>query len=221
MSDPKRKYFEQNFTRQPARGTAKTGFLQRPAAIGANAYRDEMGDALNLQRNGVGITLDLVESTINFDYNAVYHATPALADFAYKNFQLNHDRNFSADIDFHVHWFQAKDYTPNLLIEYRWQVNGGNKVSAWTKLKCTTLTFPYLGTELHQISQCAGILPPGNTALSDIVQIRLYRDTTNASGEFVGVTDPYNTGGNASVKVMSMDVHINIDQIGSTEEYVK
>lgn len=220
MSDPKRKYFEQNFSRQPAKGSTKTGYLQRPAAIGASAYRDELGDALSLQKSGAGITVDAVELTVDFDYNATFNANPALADYLYKNFQLNHDRDFSSDIDFHIHWFQAKNYSPNLLIEYRWQVNGAAKTTAWTKLKCNTLAFAYSAGTIHQISQAAGIVAPVNTQLSDIVQIRIYRDTGNASGKF-GVTDPYNTGGNASVKIMSVDVHLHIDQIGSTQKYVK
>jgi hypothetical protein len=96
------------------------------------------------------------------------------------------------------------------------------KVTAWTKLKCNTLTFPYTpGTTIHQISDTvAGIAVPVGTTLSDIVQIRIYRDTTNASGAFTG-NCPYNTGGNASTPIMSFDVHMEIDSLGSTEEYTK
>jgi len=64
------------------------------------------------------------------------------------------------------------------------------------------------------------IASPVGSTLSDVVQFRIYRDTTNASLQFTG-TCPYNTGGNASCPVMSFDVHVNIDQVGSTEEYVK
>jgi len=221
MANPKTKYFEQDHQRQPALGRVRTGFLQRPAGVGAIAFRDELGDALSLQQNGVGLAVTLAESTLDFAHNAAYNANPALADFAYKNVQLNHDRNLTAVILPHIHWLQAKDYSPNFLFEYRWQINSGIKVTAWTKLKCNALAFAYMpATVIHQISYSAGIVAPAGSTLSDIVQFRIYRDTTNASGAFTG-TCPYNTGGNAAVPVLSFDVHLEIDQIGSTYEYIK
>jgi len=220
MGDPKRRFFEQNFSRQPANGTVRTGYLQRPAGIGASAYRDELGDALGLQSNGVGVELNLAEGTQDFLYNSAYNANVALADLLFKNCQLNHDRNFIFEPAPHIHWFQAKDYSPNFLLEYRWQINGGAKVTPWTKLKCNSLAFTYPGGTIHQISYAVPIPVPVGTNLSDVIQFRIYRDNANTSGAFTGV-DPYNTGGNASVGVMSFDTHINIDQIGSTQEYVK
>lgn len=217
-----KRYFNFNPARQPAAGVSKPGFLQRPAGVGADAWRDELGDAIGLASNGVGVSVNLTECTQEFVYNASYNANVALADLLYKNVQLNHDRNLAVAIQPHIHWFQEKNYSPNFLLEYRWQVNGIVKVTAWTKLKCNTLSFPYTpGTTLHQISDTvAGIAVPVGTTLSDIVQFRIYRDTTNASGAFTG-NCPYNTGGNATVGVLSFDVHLEIDQIGSTLEYVK
>ena len=189
----------------------------------ARPWRDELGDALSIKSSGAGISIDLTESVVNFDFNAAYNANPALADFLYKNVQLNHDRDLTSTIDPHIHWLQAKDYSPNFLLQYRWQINGGQKTTAWTFLKCNVLTFPYtVGQVIHQISHpTAAIVPPAGTNLSDIIQFRIYRDTTNASGEFVGVTDPYNTGGNASAGVLSFDIHFMTNSIGSNEEYIK
>jgi len=221
MADPKKRYFEVNTGKKnPARGSVRTGFLQRPAGIGAIAFKDELGDILSIQRSGAGITLNLAEATIDFDSNAAYNANPALADMLYKNVQLNHDRNLSSAILPHLHWFQAKNYSPNFLFQYRWQINGGAKVTAWTFLKCNLLAFTYTAGTIHQISYSLPISAPGGSNLSDIVQFRIYRDTGNTSGQFTG-NCPYNTGGNASCPVMSFDVHLEIDQIGSTEEYVK
>lgn len=221
MSDPKRKFFEVNTSRQPAKGGIRTGFLQRPVGAGTASWRDELGDILTVQRNGAGITLNINEATVDFDYNAVYHATASLADMLYKNVQLNHDRNLAIELRPHIHWFQAKDYSPNFLFQYRWQINSGLKVTAWTFLKCNNLAFPYTpGTTIHQISYSAGISVPPGTTLSDIVQFRIYRDTGNASLQFTG-NCPYNTGGNASCPVMSFDVHLQIDSNGSTQELVK
>jgi hypothetical protein len=216
-----KRYFNFNPNRQPARGIARTGFLSRPAGAGASAWKDEIGDVLTVQRSGAGITLNLAEATVDFDYNAAYNATPALADMLYKNVQLNHDRNLSASVYPHIHWFQAKNYIPNFLFQYRWQINGGAKVTAWTFLKCNLLAFPYvlLSTQ-HQISYSLPIAVPPGTTLSDIIQFRIYRDTSNASLQFTG-NCPYNTGGNASCPVMSFDVHVVIDSVGSTQELIK
>jgi len=184
-------------------------------------WRDEVGDALSVQRNGAGITLNLTESTVDFDSNSAYNANPALADFIYKNVQLNHDRDLTAMIYPHIHWFQAKNYSPFFLLQYRWQINGGAKATAWNFLKCNNLAFPYtLGATIHQISYSAAIPVPAGSNLSDVIQFRIYRDNTNASGQFVG-TDPYNTGGNASTPVLSFDCHFMIDSIGSSEELSK
>jgi hypothetical protein len=187
----------------------------------ARPWRDELGDALSIKVQGVGISTDLAESVVNFDFNAAYNANPSLADFLYKNVQMNHDKDLSATVYPHIHWFQAKDYTPNLLFQYRWQINGGAKTTSWTFLKCDNLAYAYTaGTTIHQISFSAGIPAPVGSALSDIIQFRIYRDTTNAAAQFTG-TCPYNTAGNASVGVLSFDVHIQINSLGSNEEYIK
>jgi len=221
MADPKIKYFEQDHQhRQPVTGRVRTGFLQRPAGIGTSAFKDELGDILSIQRSGAGITLNLTEATVDFDSNAAYNANPALADMLYKNVQLNHDRKLTSVILPHLHWLQAKNYIPNFLFQYRWQINGGAKVTAWTFLKCNLLAFTYTAGTIHQISYSLPISASVGSNLSDIVQFRIYRDTGNTSGQFTG-NCPYNTGGNASCPVMSFDVHLEIDQIGSTYEYIK
>jgi hypothetical protein len=187
----------------------------------ARPWRDELGDALSIKVQGVGITTDLTESVVNFDFNAAYNANPALADFLYKNVQLNHDKDLAVSVYPHIHWLQAKNYTPHLLFQYRWQINGGAKTTGWTFLKCNNLAFPYTpGTTIHQISYSAGIPVPVGSNLSDVIQFRIYRDTTNTAGQFTG-NCPYNTGGNASVGVLSFDLHFMLNSIGSNEEYIK
>jgi len=221
MTDKNKRYYNFNSTRQPAAGVAHTGFLLRPVGSGVTAWRDELGDVLSIQKSGAGAAINLAENTVDFAYNSTYNANPALADLLYKNVQLNHDRDLTMNIYPHVHWFQAKNYTPNLLFEYRWQKLLQAYTSAWTKLIVTTLVATYTAGTIMQISETAsGIAIPVGTAMSDVLQLRLYRDTANASTLFAG-TCPYNTGGNASVKILSVDVHIVLDSIGSTLELTK
>jgi hypothetical protein len=186
----------------------------------ARPWRDQLTDSLNLKVQGTGISTDTTESLVNFDYNAAYNATPASADYLYCNVQLNHDRYLASSLYPHIHWLQAKNYAPNFLLEYRWQINGGAKVTSWTKLLCNTLAFVYSSGTKHQISYAAGIAAPVGSAISDIVQFRIYRDTGNVSTLFGGAC-PYNTGGNASAGVLAFDVHFQIDSLGSTDEYTK
>lgn len=189
-------------------------------AANARPWRDELSDAVRLEQSGAGVAINPTESTVDFAYNAVYHATFTSADAMYLNLQLNHDKDLTASLYPHIHWFQAKNYSPNMLLEYRWQINGGAQVTAWTKLLCSTLAFTYTSGTIHQISYSAGIAVPVGTTLSDIVQFRIYRDSGNASTLFVG-NCPYNTGGNAAVPVMAFDCHFMTDSLGSNDEYVK
>lgn len=116
----------------------------------------------------------------------------------------------------HIHWFQTENNTPNFLIRYRWQKNGGTKTTGWTDYKCTTNAFTYVSGTLNQLSYGAGISAPVGYSISDILQIRLFRDTNNTSTVFSGA-DPFTT----TVGVMSMDVHIEVDTFGSRTEYTK
>jgi hypothetical protein len=187
----------------------------------ARPWRDETTDALSFQQSGAGVSRNNAEGTVDFVYNATYNSNFALADSMFLNLQLNHDRDETSLIYPHIHWFQAKDYSPNFLLEYRWQVDGGVKITDWTKLKCNLLAHPYtVGTTIHQISYSLPITPPASSTISDGLQFRIFRDTTNASNEF-GVNCPYNTGGNATVAVMFFDVHLQISSLGSTDQYRK
>lgn len=187
----------------------------------AKPWRDALTDVTTLQKSGTGVSSNPTDGTIEFAYNAAYHATFASADAIYCNIQLNHDRDPASLIYPHIHWFQEKNYSPNFLVEYRWQKNGLTKVTSWTKLLCNNLAFTYsAGTSQHQISYAAGISPPVGTTISDIIQFRIYRDTGNASTLFAG-NCPYNTGGNAITGILAFDCHMQINSLGSTDEYTK
>jgi hypothetical protein len=183
-------------------------------------FLDELGSALILKTQGPGVSTDAEEGVIVFDSGAVYSATWASADVITGNYQLNHDKDLTTDVKPHIHWFQAKNASPNFLMSYRWQKNGGAKTTAWTLIKCNNLAHTYVSGTLNQISYSAAISPPVGTALSDILQIRIYRDTDNSSGLFSGA-DPYNDLGAASVSILSVDVHKQINSFGSDQEWVK
>lgn len=173
----------------------------------ARVFRDELGDALSLKVQGVGITTNSIELVVEFPNTA------DLNDYLYKNVQLNHDRDSTTAIFPHLHFFQENNAVPNFLLQYRWQINGTQKVTPWTNLRCNVAVLPYVSGSMSQIaSTLDGIAPPAESGLSDIIQFKMIRDSANASGEFVGA-DPYA----GTVGVTSFDVHILLNTLGSDE----
>jgi hypothetical protein len=177
----------------------------------ATTFRDEKNDALNIKVTGTGVSVNATENTIDFTTSALY-----ASDYAYVNVQLNHDRKLTAQVFPHIHWFQTENTIPNFILQYRWQLNGRAKVTSWTNYKCNVNAFTYTSGTILQISYDGGITPPANSNVSDIIQFRIGRDTNNASTLFAGA-DPFTT----TVGVLSFDVHIETDSIGSNQEYVK
>ena len=177
----------------------------------ARPWRDELGDALSLRSTGTGVSQNNSENVVEFTNSAV-----ASNDYLYLNVQLNHDKDLTASIYPHIHFFQANNNAPNFILYYRWQINGGAKVTSWSPLKCNTLAFTYTSGTLNQIAYSLPIAVPVGTSLSDILQFRIARDTANVSTLFSGA-DPY-TG---TVGIMAFDVHFMINSLGSTDEFSK
>lgn len=181
-------------------------------AVGAaSCYRDEIGAISSLQQTGPGVSYNNTEGTMEF------LTSSNLNDYAWVGFQINHDWQAGTTVYPHIHWFQDQNNNPNFLMQYRWQINGGAKVTAWTSVVCNALIHTYVSGTLNQTSDvAAGIPAPVGYALSDIIQIRVYRDNANNSGLFAGA-DAYTT----TVGITSVDIHIKVDMLGSHTEYVK
>lgn len=178
----------------------------------ATVFRDEKNDVLNLKVAGTGVSINPTESTADFS------SASDLSDYLYVNVQMNHDRKLTSAIYPHIHYFTASANVPNFLLEYRWQINGGRKATSWTRLKCNTKAFTYVSGTINQIAVSAAIAAPSGDDvdnISDIVQFRIYRDNANTSGLFTG-----SDAADSVVSVISFDIHIEIDSMGSREEYV-
>ena len=177
----------------------------------SRAWRDELSDAISLQQVGPGVSRNTTDGTVEFTTAA------NLSDYIYVNVQLNHDRAFTSNIFPHIHYFQDQNAVPNFLLQYRWQINGAAKVTAWTNLIAQTLAFTYVSGTIHQIAATvSGIASPTGSTVSDIVQFRIYRDNANNSAAFAGA-DAY-TG---TVGLLAFDVHLELDANGSMAQYSK
>ena len=67
-----------------------------------------------------------------------------------------------------------------------------------------------------QITYGLGITPPVGDDVSTILQVRFTRDKTNASGAFTG-SDTHT----ATADITSLDIHIEVNMLGSHEQYTK
>ena len=132
--------------------------------------------------------------------------------------QMSHAKQLGSAIELHVHWLQNQNATPNWLLGYRW-INIGETaiaVGSETLVKWTENAITYSSGTIHQLTEFGSITKSVTDTLSSILQIRLFRDTTNVSTLFAGA-DPY-TG---DAQLLEFDIHFIKDGFGSNEEYVK
>lgn len=204
---------------QPQAGQVRLGgvtdYLQiaadgTPTLAGAATYWDDLvGGIAAAVTSGPGVSLSNVEHALAFV------ATANGSDYAWLTFQLEHRWKAGSPIFPHLHFEQAEAAVPHWLIQYRWQRQGQAKTT-WQNYKCNTPAFTWTSGTLNQICYGAGIAAPTGYSISDILQVRLVRDSTNSSGLFTGA-DPYT----ATALVTAFDIHIECDALGSRTEYVK
>jgi hypothetical protein len=187
-------------------GVAMTGNYRS-----SNAWRDAVGELLGKKKLGARITDDLAEGTVVFS-----DSCRIADDYIITNVQLNHDKDLVEDISPHLHWFQDSTNIPNWMLQYRWQINGRSKITAWSGLAYESQVYTYASGTMLQITEFPDITPPSGSYLSDIIQFRILRDTNNDSSLFDDL-DPYK----GSVHTVMFDVHIPLDSNGSIWEFTK
>jgi len=156
----------------------------------------------------------ITESTSN---SIVYSTNCPLTDYVWMNIQQSHSKKLYTAVYPHIHWLQQTSNEPNWLLEYRWQYQGAALTNTWTRSTISSHVFPYVaGSTMNQVSNFNIITPTSNEGLSDILQIKLKRDSANASSNFA-TTDAY---GKTAI-AYSFDIHYERDSMGSRQAYVK
>lgn len=181
----------------------------------ATCYRDELQSVTGAQITSPAgdFVQNIAEASVTAKKSARYPT-----DYITTNHQLNHDWALGTSIYPHLHWWQTTANTPNWLLAYRWQKQGSAKTTAWTELPWTANAYTWTAGTLNQITKFGAIAAPtGYGEVSDIVQFRLYRDYTDASGKFGGSGDPVD----ADQDIVNFDTHIQVDMFGSSSEYAK
>lgn len=178
----------------------------------ATTFLDEFYPLIGqkLESPSSDIVQSLAEGALEFKTSAT------LADYVVMPVQINHDWKVASNIFPHLHWWQTSTAVPNWLLLHRWEVQGSAKTDAWSTMAWTSHAFSYASGTFNQISLFGTITPPANAGLSDILQVRLLRDTANDSAAF-GTVD----GLSASVYAVSLAVHKEVDTLGSNSEYSK
>lgn len=179
----------------------------------ATVYDDSLGSLIGLKLDSPASAIidNLAEAGLDFKTTCRYPT-----DYVVISSQLTHRWKAASVIHPHLHWEQTSASIPNWLLGIRWQVNGGAKTTAWTLNATTGSAFTYTSGTLNQISTFSDVTPPVGYNISDIVQVRLYRDYTNVSTLFAG-NDPIA----ATVFANSFDSHVETDRLGSSTEYAR
>ena len=199
-----------NFTEVEKDGTVVTH--------GEGTVWDEVAQSFvgkNLLSSVGRVDYNFTELTVDFSTTARYPEEPVGMVT-----QLLHARKNDSDIRPHIHWIQSSNNIPNILIEYRWYNNGEQVPAVWSQkaLLISDNLFVYDDSgAMQQITEIG--LPVGSgigNGLSSTFEVKIYRDTANTSGLFIG-TDTY--VGNFQAKYF--DIHLEKDMNGSRQEYVK
>jgi len=173
----------------------------------------------DLRFPATGINLDSAATRYSFDTTdlAVSFANNSRYTTEQLNYiiQLPHSWKEESALRPHIHWIQNQAAVPNWLIEYRVYNNGDLLPAFGTFGTLQSHAFTWSSGSLVQISSFPEISMTGLRA-SCFVDVKMWRDTTNVSTEFVGA-DPVAT----SVLLKEFDTHYEIDSFGSALEFVK
>jgi len=190
----------------------------KPGMYNKDTYFDD------LQYSLVGQKLESPSAHITYDTTRNYIILMKTCDWdndwLAMTIQMSHRWKTGSAVYPHVHWIQQSAAMPNLGISWLWQVNGGlSPGTSWTHVKHSANVFNWSSGNLNQITKFGTITPPTGAGLSDLLLVKIWRDVANESTLFSGAEVDANVQDNAYCA--SFDVHFEIDQAGSDEEYVK
>ncbi len=181
-------------------------------------YFDTVGwDDLRFPLTGQRLTVsagrldyDFEECNVEYGANARYPNEPICMVA-----QMPHAKKFGSIAAPHLHWVQSSASIPNWLLAYRFY-NNGAVIPSWSLAAYTSHAFTYTSGSIMQITGFPHIPAPANENVSAVLDLRLFRDSANASTLFAGA-DPLAAVGVAK----EFDLHIALDSLGSGREYDK
>lgn len=144
----------------------------------------------------------------DFDYTNVGLLFPQndTSEKIYINVQFQHKRKNGSNIRPHIHFVQTSSSQPVFKIDYRWYKNNGDPTGSFTTLTASTFAFTYTSGSILQIVSFPEIDGSAIDTVSSMMDIILYRDDNVVSGD---------------VLFKEFDIHYQIDQSGSRQEFIK
>jgi len=124
------------------------------------------------------------------------------------NHQKPHGAKTASSFHLHIHWEQTEVAAIEFTLQYRIQENGAAKETTWTEVVVSSgdgNKFPYTSGTLNQITELIELDWSG-AGISATVQFRLART------DDVGLND---------IDATFVDGHVERDNIGSRQEYIK
>jgi hypothetical protein len=176
----------------------------------ARVYKDMLNELVGKRITSPSSAIEIDDEEIRLQFKV----SCELTDYVSMNIQLNHERCLGTNVYPHLHWEQSSATMPNWLLQYRWQIQGALKTTAWTYLPWVANAFAWTTGTLNQITTFGTITPPSDDGHSDILQFRIIRDFDNDSSEFDA-----EDGLNASAYALMFDVHVVVDKLGSASEF--
>ncbi len=113
--------------------------------------------------------------------------------------QMPHSYKLGTNIYPHIHFIQTASNVPVFKISYRWYLNGTTPPS-FTTITSTTVVHTYTSGSILQRLAFPAISGSGITAISSILDIKVYRDDNVVTGD---------------VLVKEFDIHYTLETIGS------
>lgn len=190
-------------------------------------FSDTVSFQSNVTVNGTFILEEPTWDDMTFPANGFQiHRTQGVLDYDFAEIGVTFPNNASTNVDneaasapvqFEHAWFEGSEIRPHLhyiqtdanqtnnwYMTYRWY-NVGDTVPAWSDRVLGTNIVTYVSGSLHQIAEFPPIDGTGKT-LSSMFDVRIERDGDN---------DTFN----GSLLFKQFDIHIQIDKLGSKEEF--
>lgn len=120
--------------------------------------------------------------------------------------QMPHRWKLGSTIYPHVHWRQTRNEQAVFKMAYKWYNIGDTEPADFTVYEMGTYVKTYSSGTLHQINDGTGGIDGTGKGLSSMLLIKLYREDNVYA---------------ADALVDQFDIHIEIDSMGSNEEYHK
>jgi len=123
--------------------------------------------------------------------------------------QMEHIWKLESTISPHIHYIQSAAAQPTFKMAYRWYKNGATVPGSYTVISTADGSkgiFPYTSGSILQIAEFPDIAGTGIDTVSSFLDIKIYREDDDVTGD---------------VLTKEFDIHIQIDAIGSLQEYTK